>query len=442
MNALPHNSNGPLPGTWNDGKTAVSHPVALFHHPHHGELRICAAGSVNALRPLAVWRTGNVRVLSGGLPGKADEPLRLAVEPDAGQRLTVEGARPGAVLAAWMRGPQAERRARLRRRWLLGTAAVWAVCLGLYFSSPLLFSLAAGVIPQRWEQRMGESARDSLVDMLLVLPGVRSVNERAGRDPALQGLLARLENGAPAKGYVFDLMMLDADFVNAFALPGGFMLVSTGLVAACESPDELAGVLAHEMAHVTGRHGTGRLMREQAWSFFVRLMSGGDSLTAKLLGTVVTSSFDRDDERDADARGVARLVGAGISPMGLADFFARLEKEEKKERAIRGRGFTSYIASHPPPAERRDTIRRNMESAAGQGAPAVSPAMTAEEWRKFRTVCGLPDAIPGGISGATGEKARKAPAGSLAPAPRACPELAHKKGTPNFSGSGHGRSAA
>lgn len=385
---LPH-SNGPVSGLWNDGKSAVSHPVALFHRPHQRELRICPAASVNDLHPLAVWPLDRIRMLSGSLAEHAPLPLRLAGEPDNGQRLTVESGPPLALLAAWMRGPQAERRARTRRRWLLGTAVVWMLFLGLYFTGPALFSLAAGILPQRWEARLGKSTRDSIVNTLVHLPGVRSVNQDATNDPNLKQLLARLEKGAPTQGYAFDLLVLDADFVNAFALPGGYMLVSTGLVKACLSPDELAGVLAHEMAHVTGRHGTGRMLREQLWAVILRLVTGSDGLAAQVAGSVITSSFDRDDERYADARGVERLVGAGIDPVGLADFFARLEKDEARETKSAGWTILSYVASHPELAERRDNIRRTMLATERENAPAPSPAMSPEQWQEFRAACGI-----------------------------------------------------
>ena len=385
MSTLRQYDNGPVEGRWNDGKSAAAHPVAIFHRPHQSELRLCPAGSINDTQPLAVWPTGTVRVLSGTLSAHATIPLRLAQEPDDGQRLSVEDARALTTLAAWLRGPQKERRGRTRRRWFAGTLAVWAVCLTLYMASPVLFAFLARIIPQSWEESLGASARDSIVETLMYLPGVRGVDEEATDDPNLKRLLYRLEEGVPTQGYTFDLLVLDADFVNAFALPGGYMVLSTGLVKACESPDELAGVLAHEMAHVTGRHGTGRMLREQVWAFFLRLAGGGSDLTAALAKSLVTSSFDRDDERDADAKGVERLVGCGINPMGLADFFARLEKEEETEKKGTGRGLMSYVASHPELGERRE----NMERAAREGAPGATPAMTPQQWRAFRTACGI-----------------------------------------------------
>jgi predicted Zn-dependent protease len=225
--------------------------------------------------------------------------------------------------------------------------------------------------------------------MLVHLPNVRSVNEKATQDPNLKMLLARLEKNAPTQGYAFDLLVLDADFVNAFALPGGYMLVSTGLIKACRTPDELAGVLAHEMAHVTQQHGTRRLLREHVWTLFLRLASGSDGLAAQLAGSVITSSFNRNDEREADAKGVERLVSAGINPMGLADFFARLEKEDGEEKKISGLDLMSYVASHPELAERRENIRRLMQTAARENAPAFSPAMSPKQWLEFRAACGI-----------------------------------------------------
>jgi len=398
MSTLSVQNNGPVPGLWNDGQSAASHPVALFHRSHQNELRICPAGSINDLHALAVWPLDHIKVLSGG-GARSPSPLRLAEEPDNGRRLTVEAGQPSDTLRAWLRGSQAQRRARVGRRWLMGTGAVWLFCLGLFFTGPALFSFVAELLPRSWEEHLGRSARDNIVDMLVRLPGVCGINEEATQDPNLKMLLARLEQGAPTRDYTFDLLVLDADFVNAFALPGGYMLVSTGLIKASQSPDELAGVLAHEMAHITARHGTQRLLREYAWAFFARLLiGGGDGLVTYLAGSMITSAFDRDDEREADAKGVERLLGAGINPLGLADFFARLEKEEARGGRSTGRKILSYVASHPELAERRENIRRAMQEAgratgeknAPVFSPAFSPAMSPKEWQEFRAACGIP----------------------------------------------------
>ena len=398
MNTLSIHNNGPVPGLWNDGRSAASHPVALFHRSYQNELRICPAGSINDLHTLAVWPLDHIKILSGG-GARSPLPLHLAEAPDTGGRLTVEAGQPSDTLRAWLRDSQAQRQAKVRRRWFMGTGAVWLFCLGLFFTGPALFSFVAEFLPRSWEERLGKSARDNIVDMLVRLPGVRGINKEATQDPNLKMLLARLEQGAPTRDYTFDLLVLDADFVNAFALPGGYMLVSTGLIKASQSPDELAGVLAHEMAHITARHGTQRLLREHTWTFFARLLigGGGDGLITHLAGSMITSAFDRDDEREADAKGVERLLGAGINPMGLADFFARLEKEEARGSRGAGRKLLSYVASHPQLAERRENIRHAIQETGGKNTPIFSPAMSPEEWQEFRAACGIPamSATPG-----------------------------------------------
>ena len=376
-----YHTNGPVPGLWNDGKSAAAYPVTIFHCPHQRELRIVPAESGGGLRPLAVWGTEQIRALSERREQNTTIPLRLAITPDRGQRLAVEAGPSASVVLNWLSGPQKERRLKTRLRWTRATAAIWLLCLFIYFSGPALFSFVAGALPQSWEERLGRTARGQIVEMLLRSPGVRGVNEQATQDPGLKKLLARLKEGAPTQGYTFDLLVLDADFVNAFALPGGYMLVTTGLIAASQSPDELAGVLAHEMGHITGRHGTQRLLREQVWIILARLATGSDGLAAYLARSMVTSSFDRDDEREADAKAVKRLVGAGINPEGLADFFARLEKQGERGVSV---NFMSYFASHPELAERRDNIRRAMREIFRETAPAFSPAMTPEEWRELK----------------------------------------------------------
>ena len=394
------------PAIWHDGLSAVAHPVILCHREAAAELCIYRPGTVGCSAaddparvetlPLSVWSLHSLQVLSGKLTETAMQPVRLAVQPDTGQRLVLQDAAAIAAVARWYSGPRQARKSRILKRWVAATIGVWLFCGGLYLVSPWLFKVAAHSIPQSWEESMGKSTQETMITVLTLLPDTRGICEAGTDSPDLRALMRRLEQAAPVKGYTFRLTVLDADFVNAFAAPGGYIVVSTGLIKDCESPDELAGVLAHEMTHVTERHGTSSMLRHYVWSGFMRMMGGNDQIISSIAFTAVSSSFSRDDEREADQLGASRLVQAGITPQGMAAFFARLEKEDPDTD-----GPYSYFASHPQLGERQKNINLALEqsaaphtkngSNAASAGQAFTPSMDAAAWARVKALCSKKD---------------------------------------------------
>lgn len=160
----------------------------------------------------------------------------------------------------------------------------------------------------------------------------------------------------------FTIKVIDSDEVNAFALPGGFFFVNKGLIVAAENEAELAGVMAHEIAHVTARHamenaGKGTLLN-------VGLIAG-IILTGGIAGAVVQNTaglsqalaffkFSRGAEKEADMLGVQYLYASGYDPTGMATMFEKLASRNKKKP-----GFVSKLfSSHPQSIERRDKSLR------------------------------------------------------------------------------------
>src|SRR5690606_38234224 len=127
------------------------------------------------------------------------------------------------------------------------------------------------------------------------------------------------------------------------------------LLDKAESPDEVAGVVAHEAGHVVHRHGMQALVRHFALSMVITVFTGSDwgfvSNAAQLL---VEFAYSRDAESEADATGVAMLERAGLRANGLEAFFARLQKEEGGDEE----SLMRYLATHPPLRERRAAIAR------------------------------------------------------------------------------------
>ena len=163
------------------------------------------------------------------------------------------------------------------------------------------------------------------------------------------------------------LAVLDDDGqVNAFAVPGGYLFVYSGLLLA-ENEAELAGVLAYEIDHVVGRHSANQLATQYGMEFLLGLALGTDpdevaTMTSDWLGAGASARFSRDDEREADDYGFRYLLGAGYDPEGLLTFFEKIGEFEAKPSG----DLDALMASHTATDER---IQRLGQKIAKTGDP-------------------------------------------------------------------------
>lgn len=157
----------------------------------------------------------------------------------------------------------------------------------------------------------------------------------------------------------FTIKVIDSDEVNAFALPGGFFFVNKGLLLAADSESELAGVMAHEIAHVCARHamenqGKGAFMNYAALAGMIFggpivstvLQNGGGILTG-----LASLKFSRGSEQEADRLGVQYLYASGYDPLGMSTMFEKLASQNKKKPGT----IAKLFATHPESLDRRDT---------------------------------------------------------------------------------------
>jgi predicted Zn-dependent protease len=161
--------------------------------------------------------------------------------------------------------------------------------------------------------------------------------------------------------------------LNAFAVPGGHVVVYTGLLLAADSAEEVAGVLAHEVQHVEMRHALKNLLHNLGWRALLALALGdfsGGVWTgmAEHLGQL---GYSRDLEHQADLGGLAALRRAGIAPEGIASFFAKLSRQ--------GGGQIDLLSTHPASSARMQALQRAM---AAQGAYTASPL--PYDWRALQ----------------------------------------------------------
>lgn len=146
--------------------------------------------------------------------------------------------------------------------------------------------------------------------------------------------------------------LLIKDEVNAFALPGGHLIIYTGLINDCDNQEQLIGVLGHEIAHIQLNHVMEKLIKEVGLSAIISITagSGGDILrqVAKMLSS---TAFDRRLEREADLKSVDYMINAGINPKPFANFLSKMA--EKKPDKIK---YFSWINTHPDSQDRANYI--------------------------------------------------------------------------------------
>ena len=157
----------------------------------------------------------------------------------------------------------------------------------------------------------------------------------------------------------FTIKVIDSDEVNAFALPGGFFYVNKGLILAADNESELAGVMAHEIAHVAARHamenqGKGTLMN---YGMLAGIIFGGPIVSTVLqngggiLGGLAMLKFSRGAEEEADKLGVQYLFASGYDPTAMATMFEKLASKNKKKPG----SFSKLFTTHPQSIDRRDS---------------------------------------------------------------------------------------
>ncbi len=267
---------------------------------------------------------------------------------------------------------QAVRRTRSTRRAVLLAACgtVFAVALGAWLGMDALVEQAVGRIPPEWEKQLGQMVlQDALAGQAVVKEG--AVVE------AVQTITTRLTDQIPNSPYHFTVTVVRSPVVNAFALPGGYMVVFTGLIKEASSPEEVAGVLGHEINHVLQRHGMERIVKTLGIVAVAAIVLGdqqGLIGLAKELGVqMITLKFNRDQETEADLTGLRLLHKARVDPAGMIAFFERLAQSEKEKQRV------ELLSTHPMSTSRAERLKAELKA-----LPKFMPEPFAFEWDKVQ----------------------------------------------------------
>jgi Zn-dependent protease with chaperone function len=238
------------------------------------------------------------------------------------------------------------------------------VVLLLFFMKSALARAAASRLPPAWEQQFGNAAMQSMRNELKIL-------ENSKWEPQLDVIRLKLLPGLTNTLYPINIHVAESSELNAFALPGGHIVVFTGLLKSVERPEELAGVLAHEIAHITERHVLRKMVESLGLVLVLQALFGDTSglmaLATQSSEHLLQQKFSRDFEREADQVAFRNLVTARIDPKGMIDFFAKLEKEADKAGATQ----LGWLASHPPTSERIERLQSELKALGPRSFPPL-----------------------------------------------------------------------
>ncbi len=337
-----------------DGVTATPHLVSP--EAENGQLVLVTdVGERLSVDPSLLVR------LDGG--GSA---LRLGRRDRPGWRLTVAGPVDPAIAALL---PDRERYgAWIDRVGLFWAAAAFAVVAGLVvaagYSAP---AWLAPLVPSSWERDLGTALVGDFGD--------NRCSSRDG-DRALATLVRRVAPDAFAAGPgQVKATALDIGIFNAAALPGGQIIVFRGALAESGNAEAMAGIIAHEIAHVRRRHVTQALIRELGIGALIRLFAGGIGADAQML---IGLSYTRANEAEADEDAIAMLKNAGIDPRPTAALFSQLAKVEDEDRML----DAEFLASHPGTRSRAAKFAASYDK-----RRPYRPALSQQEWDALADIC-------------------------------------------------------
>jgi beta-barrel assembly-enhancing protease len=348
-------------GRWFDGQSPVGRDARVEITPAGLSIRSDAAD--------ALWPWIEVKQTRGAIRG---EPVQFE-RRGAAETLVVQDP---AILEA-VRGIVPEISRHFRRPSRRATA--WSIALGIVAVIVASFIVHAWAIPEAarqlaktvpvaWEVQFGETVMQSALRGPVI------------EDDAIVGpvdlIVQRLRSANASSPYTYIVTVVDEPEVNAYAAPGGYIVLNRGLLAFARSPDELASVIAHEIQHVERRHVTRGIFQKFALSATLAIAFGGaESLAGQAARTLGELSYSRSDESEADREGLRLLEAAGGDGQAMATMLERMETSERTTPVA------SFLSTHPGGAERAKIIR-SLGAAPRAGA---APLLSDVEWTSLKS---------------------------------------------------------
>ena len=349
-----------LPGLWFDGRTSAARPVQVRLQPAAGgpslALQAADGESLVLAHKQVLWPE---RWSARRLPRK--------VLVDLGARGSLEIADP----AGWEQelsaaGHQATVATRMQTRWttfVLVLVAVAGLMLALYrWGTPWAATQLTRQVPLSWETDLSLRLLGDMDARWLKpskLPAARQAALRARFDALATQLPAELRRYRAYQPRL-ELQFRSGMGSNAFALPGGTIVVTDGIVALADKhqlgDEALAGVLAHEMGHVLHRHATRLVVEQGVLNVGLGLALGDVSWLASVGGSMLTGlSYRRNHEIEADCFAVALMARTGGKTAAMADLLMKMDRGARPGQSA---GWSELLSSHPATPQRAEALQR------------------------------------------------------------------------------------
>ncbi|MDB5051147.1 MAG: peptidase family [Fibrobacteres bacterium] len=231
------------------------------------------------------------------------------------------------------------------------------------------------LISENDESKLGLEFDKQLHDSTATYPVyVANTPDRIAFDNYVQSIAHEILVAIPKAdkpGYEFKITIIDKDVENAFAVPGGYVYIYTGIIKKMRNESELTGVLGHEIAHVTQHHYRDAMAKDAALSLILQALLGNDAgqltqLIASNFATLAQLKVSRDNESEADFYGTKYTGAVGRNPLGIATLFSRFDAG----------GPPSWLSTHPAPVNRVADVQAEVDGSATLKALAADSART------------------------------------------------------------------
>lgn len=249
-----------------------------------------------------------------------------------------------------------------------------AAPLTYFFALPKMSDLISEKMPVWAEKRLAENYIN-----LLAPEKSRCKDER--RLEKLNLIMNKLLDSSPDTRYKFNLTVVKSDIVNAFALPGGDIVFFSALIEESDNPEQVAGVMAHELQHVINRHGTKGLVKQLSFDVILSALTGssdGGNAAVQAVKLAGILKYGRDFEEEADREGVKMMIKSNINPNGMVEFFEKINNKEEDLPK-----YLEYFSTHPKTVSRID----NLKDYANRYSDKPETLFTKKEWEDIKKIC-------------------------------------------------------
>lgn len=330
---------------------------------------------------LDIWHKGDVKLL---IQTGAQTNVKLSHfdKPDA--RLIILDQTGRDILKKWLpKESYPKHYEPSNASSLVGYGIITAIILyGLYISFPFITNWIAYQVPQSWEQQMGDSFYADIQESMTICE-IKDTSAEKSLNKIVETLSATHNNRVE-----YQVSIVASKQVNAFALPGNKILLMDGLLQKAQSPDEIAAVLAHEIGHVHKRHVVYSLVKGQAISILLAILTGNDNSlitsSSEVLASIANLHNNRAHEYEADNFAVELMNKAQLDNKSVYKLLEILKGQEKEIEILKN--VPEFLLSHPDTEKRIQNVKK-LISQAPKKTYTSKPILNDKEWGGLKSAC-------------------------------------------------------